>query len=68
MNASVIVGGGIAGLCAAVYAQQCGYQAAVLEMSPSAGGLAKSWRRNGYTKPDRLREELMPKAASVVRP
>jgi 2-polyprenyl-6-methoxyphenol hydroxylase-like FAD-dependent oxidoreductase len=28
----VIVGGGIAGLCAAVYAQKCGYQVEVLEM------------------------------------
>jgi phytoene dehydrogenase-like protein len=45
----VIVGGGIAGLCAAVYAQKCGYQAEVLEMSGMAGGLATSWRRNGYT-------------------
>jgi phytoene dehydrogenase-like protein len=45
----VIVGGGIAGLCAAVYAQKCGYQAQVLEMHDMAGGLAMSWRRGGYT-------------------
>ena len=45
----VIVGGGIAGLCAAVYAQECGYQAEVLEMHDIAGGLATSWRRGGYT-------------------
>jgi len=45
----VIIGGGIAGLCAAVYAQQCGYQAEVLEMHETAGGLATSWRRSGYT-------------------
>jgi phytoene dehydrogenase-like protein len=45
----VIVGGGIAGLCAAVYAQQCGYQAQVLEMHDMAGGLATSWRRGAYT-------------------
>jgi phytoene dehydrogenase-like protein len=45
----VIVGGGIAGLCAAVYAQKCGYQAEVLEMHDMAGGLAMSWRRGGYT-------------------
>lgn len=45
----VIVGGGIAGLCAAVYAQKCGYQAVVLEMHDIAGGLAASWRRGGYT-------------------
>src|SRR5271157_2978527 len=45
----VIVGGGIAGLCAAVYAQRCGYQAEVLEMNSMAGGLATSWRRGEYT-------------------
>jgi len=45
----VIVGGGIAGLCAGVYAQECGYQAEVLEMHDIAGGLATSWRRGDYT-------------------
>jgi phytoene dehydrogenase-like protein len=45
----IIIGGGIAGLCAAVYAQRCGYQAEVLEMHDSAGGLATSWRRGAYT-------------------
>jgi len=45
----VIVGGGIAGLCAAVYAERCGYHAEVLEMHDMAGGLATSWRRGYYT-------------------
>jgi phytoene dehydrogenase-like protein len=45
----VVVGGGIAGLCAAVYAQRCGYLAEVLEMHDMAGGLATSWRRGHYT-------------------
>lgn len=45
----VIVGGGIAGLCAAVYAQKCGYQVEVLEMHDIPGGLAANWRRCGYT-------------------
>src|SRR5271157_1041324 len=45
----VIVGGGIAGLCTAVYAQRCGYQAEVLEMNSVAGGLATSWQRGHYT-------------------
>jgi len=44
-----IVGGGIAGLCAAVYAQKCGYQAEVFEMHDMAGGLAMSWRRGAFT-------------------
>jgi phytoene dehydrogenase-like protein len=45
----VIVGGGIAGLCAAVYALKCGYEVEVLEMHDMAGGLATSWRRGPYT-------------------
>jgi phytoene dehydrogenase-like protein len=45
----VIVGGGIAGLCSAVYALKCGYDVEVLEMNDIAGGLAMSWRRGPYT-------------------
>jgi len=45
----VIIGGGIAGLCTAVYALKCGYQVEVLEMHEMAGGLAMSWRRGPYT-------------------
>ena len=45
----VIIGGGIAGLCAGVYARKCGYEVEVLEMSNAAGGLASSWRRGDYT-------------------
>jgi phytoene dehydrogenase-like protein len=45
----VIIGGGIAGLCTAVYALRCGYRVEVLEMHDMAGGLAMSWRRGPYT-------------------
>ena len=45
----VIIGAGIAGLCAAVYARKCGYQVEVLEQHDSAGGLVTSWRRGDYT-------------------
>jgi phytoene dehydrogenase-like protein len=45
----VIIGGGIAGLCAAVYALKCGYDVEVLERNDLAGGLAMSWRRGPYT-------------------
>ena len=45
----VIIGAGIAGLCAAVYARRCGYQVEVLEKNDTAGGLATSWRRGDYT-------------------
>jgi len=45
----VIIGGGIAGLCTAVYALKRGYEVEVLEMNDVAGGLAMSWRRSPYT-------------------
>jgi phytoene dehydrogenase-like protein len=45
----VVIGGGIAGLCAAVYALRCGYEVELLEMHDMAGGLAMSWRRGPYT-------------------
>jgi len=44
----VIVGGGIAGLCAGVFALRCGYEVELVEMHERPGGLATSWRRNGY--------------------
>jgi phytoene dehydrogenase-like protein len=46
---AVIIGAGIAGLCAAVLARKCGYQVEILEMHDMAGGLAMSWRRGDYT-------------------
>ncbi len=45
----VIIGGGIAGLCTAVYLQKNGFETEILEMHSIAGGLATAWKRNGYT-------------------
>ncbi|MDE6872256.1 MAG: NAD(P)/FAD-dependent oxidoreductase [Bacteroidales bacterium] len=45
----VIVGAGIAGLSAAVYARKSGFQTLVLEKNTVPGGLSTSWRRKGYT-------------------
>ncbi len=45
----VIVGGGIAGLCAGVYALRSGYDVELVEMHDRLGGLATSWRRGPYT-------------------
>ncbi len=45
----VIIGAGIAGLCAAVYARKCGYAVTVLEQHERPGGLATSWQRGAYT-------------------
>jgi len=45
----VIIGAGIAGLCAAVHARKCGYEVTVLEQHERPGGLATSWQRGAYT-------------------
>ena len=45
----VIVGGGIAGLCAGVYGLRSGYDVELVEMHDRLGGLATSWRRGPYT-------------------
>jgi phytoene dehydrogenase-like protein len=45
----VIIGSGIAGLSAAVYALKSGYDVEVLEMHDMAGGLAMNWKRGDYT-------------------
>ena len=45
----VIVGAGVAGLCAGVYARKVGLEAEIVEMGQSSGGLATSWRRGDYT-------------------
>jgi phytoene dehydrogenase-like protein len=44
----VIIGAGIAGLCAAVYARKAGYEVELLEQHNAAGGLATSWQRGEY--------------------
>ena len=44
-----IIGAGIAGLCAAVYARRSGYDVDLFEQHDSPGGLATSWRRGEYT-------------------
>lgn len=49
MNKHVIViGSGIAGLSAGVYAQKCGFDVTVLESHSIAGGNCTSWKRKGY--------------------
>jgi phytoene dehydrogenase-like protein len=44
----VIIGGGIAGLSAGVYALRCGFDVTILESHSIAGGNCTSWRRGGY--------------------
>jgi phytoene dehydrogenase-like protein len=45
----LIIGGGIAGLCAGVYLCKNGFETEILEMHTAAGGLATAWTRKGYT-------------------
>jgi phytoene dehydrogenase-like protein len=45
----IIIGAGIAGLSAGVYAQRCGYQSRIYEMHTLPGGLLTAWKRKGYT-------------------
>jgi len=44
----IVVGGGIAGLSAGVYAKKCGFDVTILESHSVAGGNCTSWRRDGY--------------------
>ena len=44
----IVVGGGIAGLSAGIYAQRCGFDVTVLEGHSIAGGNCTSWKRGGY--------------------
>ncbi len=44
----IIVGGGIAGLTAGIYALKAGYEAEIFEKNAVAGGECMGWNRNGY--------------------
>jgi len=45
----IIVGAGIAGLSAGIYARMNGYRTTILEMHTLPGGLCTAWKRKGYT-------------------
>ena len=45
----VIIGGGIAGLCAGCYARMNGYETKIVEMHTLPGGVCTAWSRHGYT-------------------
>ena len=47
-NKILIIGGGIAGLAAGIYAQKNGFQATIIEMHDKPGGQLTAWDRNGY--------------------
>lgn len=47
MKKIIIIGGGIAGLSAGVYARKAGFDAEIYEKNPIAGGECMGWNRNG---------------------
>ena len=49
MKKVVIIGAGISGLTAAVYACRSGFKVVVLEKAGNPGGVSTSWSRKGYT-------------------
>jgi phytoene dehydrogenase-like protein len=44
----IIIGAGIAGLSAGIYAQMNGYKTQIFEMGIKPGGLCTAWERKGY--------------------
>ncbi len=48
-NSMIIIGGGIAGLSAGIYAQFSGYKATIFEQHTKPGGCCTAWERQGYT-------------------
>ena len=49
MKKVIIIGAGISGLTAAVYAQRSCFEVLVLEKAGNPGGVSTSWCRKGYT-------------------
>ena len=48
MKKIIVIGGGISGLTAAIYAQRSGFEVTVCEQHSIAGGMCTSWKRKGY--------------------
>jgi len=44
----VVIGAGIAGLTAAIYARRSGFDVTLIEQHKIAGGMCTSWKRRGY--------------------
>ena len=45
----IVIGAGISGLTAAIYARRSGWETVVLEKAAVPGGLSTSWKRRGFT-------------------
>ena len=44
----VIIGGGVSGLTAGIYAQKAGFDSEIYEMHSMLGGQCTGWKRNGF--------------------
>lgn len=44
----IVVGAGISGMAAGIYAQRAGFKVTILEQHSIAGGLSTAWKRKGY--------------------
>lgn len=44
----IVIGAGIAGLSAAIYAQRSGFDVTLIEQHSIVGGMCTSWKRKGY--------------------
>jgi phytoene dehydrogenase-like protein len=49
MSKIIIIGAGIAGLSAGIYARKNGYEATIYESHFLPGGMCTAWKRNGFT-------------------
>ncbi len=48
MSKCLIIGGGIAGLTAGIYALSCGYDVTIIESNNKPGGQCTTWDKEGY--------------------
>ena len=48
MKKIIVIGAGISGLSAAIYAQRSGFDVTLCEQHSIAGGMCTSWKRKGY--------------------
>lgn len=48
MKRVIIIGGGVSGLAAGIYAQKNGFESVIYEKHTTLGGLCTNWQRNGY--------------------
>ena len=48
MKKVIVIGAGISGLSAAIYAQRSGFNVTICDQHSMAGGMCTSWKRSGY--------------------